>query len=129
MRNQIIPYNADLRQKARELRKNITTAEYLVWELIRKKQLGVEFHRQVPMLKYIVDFYCHEIQLAIEIDGKYHEQVDAQLNDPEREFELNQYGVRFLKFTNEEVFTKKLEVIRKIKLKVEELNVEIEKKN
>lgn len=126
MRNKIIPYNPDLRVKARELRKNMTTAEFLVWEKIRRENLGVEFHRQVPMLKYIVDFYCHEIQLAIEIDGKYHEQIDAMMYDPKRESELNQYGVKFLRFTNEEIFKDINKVIQEIKMKVDELNLEKE---
>lgn len=51
----------------------MTPTEVLIWENIRKKALGVEFHRQVPMLNYIVDFYCHEIGLVLEVDGKIHD--------------------------------------------------------
>ena len=71
--NKIIPYDRHLKERARTLRKNQTPAELELWEAIRKKKLGVEFHRQVPLLHYIVDFYCHEIGLAIEVDGKIHE--------------------------------------------------------
>ena len=73
MANKIIPYRRDLKKRAQELRKNQTQAELELWELISKKRLGVEFHRQVPMLDYIVDFYCHEIGLAIELDGSSHD--------------------------------------------------------
>ncbi|MDT0294749.1 endonuclease domain-containing protein [Mesonia ostreae] len=103
MANKIIPYNRKLKIRARELRKNMTPAEILVWKNIRKKSLGVEFHRQVPMLNYIVDFYCHEIGLVLEIDGKIHE--DNFLEDAKRQGEIEKYGVSFLRFTNAQVFT------------------------
>ena len=74
MRNKIIPYNPKLKLLARELRKNSTLSEVLLWQNIKQRGYGVQFHRQVPMLDYIVDFYCHEIGLAIEIDGSSHEQ-------------------------------------------------------
>lgn len=73
MRNKIIPYRPDLRAKARELRKHGTMAEALLWNEIKNKQLDFQFHRQVPMLDYIVIFFCHELGLAIEIDGITHE--------------------------------------------------------
>lgn len=73
MSNKIIPYKPELKFFARQLRKNSTLSEVLLWNKIRKRALGVQFHRQVPMLDYIVDFYCHEIGLAIEVDGKIHE--------------------------------------------------------
>ncbi|MEP0987733.1 DUF559 domain-containing protein [Ekhidna sp.] len=72
-KNGIIPYRKDLKEKARQLRKDSTLSEILLWQEIRKRQLGVQFHRQVPILDYIVDFYCHEIKLAIEINGSSHE--------------------------------------------------------
>ncbi len=73
MKNRIIPYNPKLKSLARQLRKNSTLAEVLMWKNIKQKVLGVQFHRQVPMLNYIVDFYCHEISLVIEIDGSSHD--------------------------------------------------------
>ena len=88
---------------ARELRKNMTSAEILVWDNIRKKSLGVEFHRQVPILNYIVDFYCHEIGLVIEIDGSIHDH--NFLEDAERQGKLEKFGLRFLRFTNDEVIS------------------------
>ena len=68
-RNKIIPYRLDLKDKARKLRKKSTHCEKLLWAEIRNKTLmGYQFHRQVPILDYIVDFYCHELMLVIEED-------------------------------------------------------------
>ena len=120
MANKIIPYNKNLKIRARELRKNMTPAEDLVWQHIRKKSLGVEFHRQVPLLNYIVDFYCHEIGLAIEIDGKIHKY--NFLEDAKRQGEIEKHGVSFLRFTNEEVFSKITSVKQRILNYIEELN-------
>ena len=67
--------------------------------MVKGKALGVEFHRQVPMLNYIVDFYCHEIGLAVELDGSIHDH--AFFEDAKRQGELEQQGVTFLRFSNE----------------------------
>jgi very-short-patch-repair endonuclease len=71
--NKIIPYNPKLKSLARQLRKNSTLAEVLLWQNIKTKSYGYEFHRQVPIYEFIVDFYCHELHLAIEIDGNTHD--------------------------------------------------------
>jgi very-short-patch-repair endonuclease len=114
--NRIIPYDRHLKERARALRKNSTPAELELWEAIRKKKLGVEFHRQVPLLHYIVDFYCHEIGLAIEVDGQIHEiQV---IEDGMRQGKLEKYGVHFLRFTNDEVIHDLNKVLNKIKDKI-----------
>lgn len=120
MANKIIPYNKSLKIRARELRKNMTPAEILVWENIRKKSLGIEFHRQVPILNYIVDFYCHEIGLVLEIDGKIHE--DNFLEDEKRQREIEKYGVSFLRFTNDEVFSDLDAIKEKIPNYINEFN-------
>ncbi len=72
MRNKLIPYTRFARERSRELRQQGILVEVLLWKKIKGKALRVEFHRQVPMLTYVVDFYCHEIKLAIEIDGHSH---------------------------------------------------------
>ncbi|MFP2996869.1 endonuclease domain-containing protein [Spongiivirga sp. MCCC 1A20706] len=101
MKNKIIPYRPDLKVKARELRKNSTLAEVLLWEKIKSRAYGVQFHRQVPMLDYLVDFYCHELKLVIEVDGNGHNFKDEY--DLTRERRLKLYGVHFLRFTNEQI--------------------------
>jgi very-short-patch-repair endonuclease len=78
----------------------MTHAEVLLWQRIRKKSLGYQFHRQVPMLKYIVDFYCHELMLAIEVDGGVHEHPDVSISDLDRQQKIESYGVHFLRFDN-----------------------------
>ena len=102
MRRKIIPYNRHLKQIARNLRNNSTLAETLLWrELKGKKVRGFDFHRQRPINKYIVDFFCSELFLAIEIDGSSH---DGQTEyDSERQRELEMLGVQFLRFTDGEV--------------------------
>jgi very-short-patch-repair endonuclease len=97
MRNKIIPYNPLLKQFARKLRKESTLSEVLLWRQVKNRSLGVEFHRQVPIDDYIVDFYCHELKLAIEIDGSSHINADK---DTEGQSKLEQLGVRFIRFTD-----------------------------
>lgn len=98
MSNKIIPYNPKLKVLARQLRKNSTLSEVLLWQKIKQKGYGVQFHRQVPLLDYIVDFYCHELKLVIEIDGDSHIFKDDY--DAERQKRLESYGITFLRFTD-----------------------------
>ena len=121
MRNIIIPYTREARRYAKELRNNRTKTELIIWDLIKKKQLGAEFHRQVPMLHYVVDFYCHEIMLSIEIDGLYHSQIAQQFYDSERQNLLEQKGVSFLRFSNDQIQDNIKHVMLEISNKVNEL--------
>ncbi len=97
MPNKILPYNPQLKQLARELRKNSTLSEVLLWKEVQKKKLGVEFHRQVPIKNYIVDFFCHELYLAIEIDGSSHDSELAIILDEKRQKEIEKLGVHFIR--------------------------------
>ena len=68
-----IHYNPDLKQRSKELRKNATYSEKLLWKHLRSRQLlGYQFMRQKPIYNYIVDFYCSALKLVIEIDGITH---------------------------------------------------------
>ena len=98
MRNQIIPYNKELKDLARKLRKQSTLSEVLLWKCIKNKTMGAEFHRQVPLDYFIVDFYCHELKLAIEIDGDSHDE--RQLVDDKRQKRLESFGVTFIRFSD-----------------------------
>ena len=113
-KNPIIPYNPKLKQLARELRNNPTYSEKILWQGLRRQQLGCEFHRQVPIDEYIVDFYCHELTLAIEIDGISHDSVFAKRRDIKRQQRLENLGVRFLRFTDSELLENPKKVIREI---------------
>lgn len=114
MRNKIIPYNPILKELARRLRKESTLAEVLLWKKIKGKALGCEFHRQVPLDEYIVDFYCPELLLAIEIDGGSHFGETAFKHDAQRQTRLESFGVRFIRFTEKEVRQDIEQVIKKL---------------
>ncbi len=118
MRNRIIPYNPKLKQIARRLRKNSTLSEILLWKVIKGREIkGYEFHRQVPIDKYIVDFYCHELMLAIEVDGISH--IDRYKADFKREKRLEGLGVSFLRFSDVDI-KKNLEgVVQAIEIWIE----------
>lgn len=118
-RNIIIPYESRLKEIARELRKNPTLAEKILWREIRKKQLGVEFHRQVPVDRFIVDFYCHELMLAIEVDGASHESEEARARELKRQARLESLGISFLRFKDEEVLNNLDRVVRDIQVWIE----------
>ena len=112
--NRIIPYNSKLKDLARKLRKNATVAERLLWQEIRGKKLGIEFHRQVPIDQYIVDFYCHELMLVIEIDGISHDSAEAVAKDKVRQERIEEFGVSFLRFYDRDVRENLSSVVRMI---------------
>ena len=73
----ILYYRPELKKRARKLRKNMTLAEVLLWKRLKGKQvMGYDFDRQRPIDKYIVDFYCKDLRLAIEIDGRSHDHKE-----------------------------------------------------
>ena len=89
---------------ARQNRQKQTKPEKLLWNRIRNRQLkGYKFRRQHPISNFIADFYCHERLLAIETDGNYHNQEEQSDYDSGRTFEINELGIRILRFTNQEV--------------------------
>jgi very-short-patch-repair endonuclease len=91
-------------QNAKELRQVQTEAEQKLWSFLRNKQLnGKKFRRQHAIADYVVDFYCHECKLAIELDGSFHQEEEAKENDEARTTLLNENGIKVLRFWNEEV--------------------------
>ncbi|MFC4221759.1 ribonuclease P protein component [Flagellimonas marina] len=120
MKNKIIPYNPKLKEFARQLRKNSTLSEVLLWQKIKQRALGVQFHRQVPLLEYIVDFYCHELRLAIEIDGKSHAYTYNE--DAFREGQLDRFGVQVIRFSNEEIKNNLFSVLLTLQETVDKLH-------
>ena len=98
----ILPYNPLLGDVARQLRNNSTLSEILLWRHLKGKQLlGYDFDRQRPIGNFIVDFFCNELMLAIEIDGESHSEKADQ--DVERQKILEESGVQFLRFADNEV--------------------------
>ncbi len=99
MTRKIIPYNPHLKELAKKLRENMTFSEVKLWNEIKDGQLmGYDFDRQRPMGNYIVDFYCKDLQLALEVDGITHEEADVITNDKVRQSELEELGIKFLRF-------------------------------
>ena len=121
MPNQIIPYNPRLKALARQLRKEMTKAEVLLWQELRKEEMGVQFHRQVPVLDFILDFYCHELLLAIEVDGITHTYEEMPEKDRLRDQKLSEWGIEVLRFDDAEVLKKRKAVINYIFEKTTEL--------
>jgi very-short-patch-repair endonuclease len=103
MKGEIIPYNPKLKALAKKLRETMTISEAMLWKGLKQKQLGYDFDRQRPIHEHIVDFYCKELKLAIEIDGESHDHSDAYLNDIKRQEKLESLGIHFLRFDDEDV--------------------------
>ena len=92
----IFPYNPELKDLAKDLRKNMTFSEVLLWNELKQNKMGYDFDRQRPIGNYIVDFYCKDLGLAIEIDGNTH--IYKYDYDEKRQAELEKLGIRFLRF-------------------------------
>ena len=106
---------ASTQEYARELRSRTTEAEQKLWSLLRNRQLkGKKFRRQHAIGNYIVDFYCHECKLAIELDGNFHITKEAKEYDTARTGLLNELGITVLRFWNEEVIKDEESVLKKI---------------
>jgi very-short-patch-repair endonuclease len=103
-RREIIPYDHHLKEFARKLRNNSTFGEILLWQKLKRQQMrGLDFDRQRPIDRYIVDFYCKDLKLAIEIDGSSHDGDEARQRDAVRQERLESLGVRFLRFADGDV--------------------------
>jgi len=101
--------------KAKLLRNNMTEAEKILWDLLKNRSVfKVRFRRQHPIGIFIVDFYCHEYKLAIEIDGEIHLKNEVIEYDDGRSHDIEKYGIKILRFTNNEVFTDPKKIINEI---------------
>ena len=92
-------------QNAKDLRSLMTPAEKMLWKRLRgKKMNGYKFYRQVPIDRFVVDFYCPEKKLIVELDGEIHDREDVKEHDKNREEVFLGKGLRTIRFRNEEVF-------------------------
>lgn len=90
--------------RARDLRKEATGHEDLLWRKLRNRAFaGLKFRRQQPIDGYIADFFCFEKRLIIEIDGAVHLKPDQILYDQERDVHLRNQGFRVVRFTNDQI--------------------------
>jgi very-short-patch-repair endonuclease len=100
---------------AKRLRGRMTQAEILLWDQLKNNQFkGYKFRRQHPIHQFVVDFYCHELNLIIEIDGKYHESEEQKSKDINRSELLAFQGLREIRFTNEEIINTLDFVLKKL---------------
>ncbi|MBI4262312.1 endonuclease domain-containing protein [Candidatus Uhrbacteria bacterium] len=96
-------YAKKARENAQILRKNLTDAERVLWKRLRSRQLaGYKFRRQFPIDSYILDFYCPEHRIAIELDGSQHIE-EQHAHDEKRLHVLQQSNIRVLRFWNNDV--------------------------
>ncbi len=100
-KRKILPYNPKLKKIARNLRKQGILSEVLLWKELKGKKLGYDFHRQKPIDEYVVDFYCADLDLIIEIDGSSHNAKYEK--DIERQQKLESFGLQFLRFYDGDV--------------------------
>lgn len=107
-------YNDQIQElRRRELRKNQTEAEEILWEKLRDRRMGnLKFRRQYSAGPYILDFFCPEIRLGIELDGEQHKE--AMEYDKERDLYLKDKNIKILRFWNKEVVNNLPQVLRKI---------------
>lgn len=118
-RRKIIPYNPKLKEFARKLRNDSTFTEIMMWNYLKKKQLrDFDFDRQRPIDKYIVDFYCKDLFLVIEIDGESH--YGNPEKDRKKDKRLNELGVKVLRFDDMEVVHQLDKVLEKIERWIDE---------
>jgi very-short-patch-repair endonuclease len=105
------------------LRSNSTKAERLLWSRLKRSQvLDFKFRRQQGIGSYILDFYCAKARLAIEIDGETHIKPDEIEYDKNRQREIEELGIQFLRFTNRDVFENLEGVLQTIGEKLQELS-------
>ena len=116
MKRSIIPYNPNLKVLAKQLRQNMTFSEVKFWNELKNGQLmGYDFDRQRPIGNYIVDFFCKDLQLAIEVDGITHLDEKIIAKDIIRQEDIESYGVSFLRFDALLVVNKVEAAVREIR--------------
>ncbi len=111
----------DQTPKRQQLRNEAPPAERKLWAHLRGEQLGAKFRRQFSVERYVLDFYCPRLRLAIEVDGESHAGDEAQAYDAVRQSEIEALGIVFLRFSNQEIYRNAQSVAETIRLKVEEL--------
>ncbi|MHA4737829.1 endonuclease domain-containing protein [Dyadobacter sp. MSC1_007] len=111
--------------RARQFRENPTKAEQHLWEQLSNKKLGVKFRRQHPLHLFIVDFYCHELKLVIEVDGGIHLVPENASYDQMRSELIGEFGIKVIRFRNEEVLFQTEKVLAAIREVIAESGVNL----
>jgi very-short-patch-repair endonuclease len=103
----------DKAERAKQLRRTMTTAERILWQSLRDNQvMGLHFRRQQVISGFIVDFYCHAARLVVELDGAVHHETGAY--DSARDEVIEAQGLLVLRFTNDQVMTARTAVLAQI---------------
>jgi len=124
MRRKIIPYNPKLKEFARQHRNNSTKTEILLWQKLKRKQIGgYDFHRQKPIDNYILDFFSHELMLGIEIDGYSHQFLEVFNKDKKKTKKMNNLGITILRFSDYQVLKEMENVLRAIEQHITNLEI------
>jgi len=123
----MLNYNANLKGKARQLRKNSTDREKALWSRLRNQQLlGIQFYRQKPIGEHIVDFFAPRAKLVVEGDGSQHMVGDPVQKDRIRDGYLASLGLKVLRFHSREVLKERDAVVEAIyRMITEQLNAKI----
>jgi very-short-patch-repair endonuclease len=121
IKSRYLPYNKNLKQLSRNLRNNSTLSEIILWKELRAADFGYTFNRQKPILNFIVDFYCKPLNLVIEVDGISHWDEEQVKQDEIRQKKLEELGLRFIRFDDNDVLKDRENVCRAIELTIEEL--------
>jgi very-short-patch-repair endonuclease len=117
-------YNQNLKEFSRKSRNKSTLGEILLWKQLRAGQLdGYGFNRQKPIGQFIVDFYCRRLKLVIEVDGGYHYEEEQILVDKRRQMMIEDMGLHFIRFHDEEIRKDMPQVLEKIKEYIREFEV------
>ena len=109
-------------EKAKNLRKNMTVAEEVLWMYLKKGIGGYKFRRQHPIGIYIADFFCYKLRLIVEVDGSIHNNSDTKSNDIIRQSDLEKSGYIVIKFNNVDIYKHVDIVLNKISIIVNNIN-------
>lgn len=108
--------SAELIERSRELRHESTPAEQTLWRYLRNRRLdGLKFRRQHPVSRFILDFYCEDLQLAIEVDGGGHNEEEQEAYDLARTEALRDLGIQVIRFWNDDVLERTELVLEEIR--------------
>ncbi len=126
MKKLYIPYNSVLVEIARKNRKNQTQAEKKIWQMLKNRNLkDYKFLRQKPLDNFIADFYCAELMLVIEVDGDLHSRQKEY--DFLRSERLSGYGIRVIRYHNDEIVNNIFEVCHDLSSKIKDRVQEMKK--
>lgn len=112
----------ELLEKRKALRNNATQAEKYLWQELKNSQIfNKKFRRQHSVDNYILDFYCPEIRLAIELDGEHHYEEEQKEYDKKRTEYLNEVGIKVIRFRNTDVIFGRDDIVKEIKRVIQNL--------